>query len=717
MPRRDDLELSPVLPDAPPPSVVVDENAAVTHLRPSLWPLVAIGAAATALRVCNLGTFSMWLDEVLIMDRARGSLTATWAACAANAEHPPLAALVMSVGRKLGLGESGQRLIPIALGVATVLLLAHWTATHFGRRAGLLAGWLAAVSPLGIRYSQELRPYPYLLFFAVLTLVAVDRLMQRPGLLSTGLCGAAMVGGLYSHILYPLVWVAVTIVFVARLRHASPGDRARLPRAAALLGGAAAVSLAAYVPWAVASLRTIASRPAAGGVAVWTWHSLGERWEFLTVAARAGDRLSLGGLLVLVAVLVGCLRAVRSAAGVAALATVLLGTAGVELVLAAAGHWSNGRYDLLAWPFLLVLAALGLDRLFALGPRHLPALTALLAISLVSLHGVAEYQRIGRPSWDRLAEVIRTVRHGDEPLVVENTQCAISLGHYLDREIGGGSAMVDAQGQLTRLLESWPPGRSCLLVVGRLPAAPALREIAEHALTVVEYFSTARLCRLPASSRDTISGDRSVSSPSEREGSAWPPSSLVLLPAALQGQPRSCFARLHDALTGGRGTPNTERLDFDRATTADALVAGWSTFEHRGDGTTFVWARGREAGVRFFRNRPAPLILKVRLWPFAAPGRTQQVRALVDGSVPGEVPLRRGSQVVSLEVPAALQRAGENLLVLQFAYAVAPAEVRPASADHRLLAAAVDWVSFEEAQRPRCVGSAQRPRSPYKSAG
>ena len=42
-----------------------------------------LGAAA---RVFNLGTFSLWLDEILLVRRASGSLAEVWRACQANAD-------------------------------------------------------------------------------------------------------------------------------------------------------------------------------------------------------------------------------------------------------------------------------------------------------------------------------------------------------------------------------------------------------------------------------------------------------------------------------------------------------------------------------------------------------------------------------------------------------------------------------------------------------
>ncbi len=99
--------------------------------------LAGLAALALAVRLIGLGSSSLWLDEVLLMVRATaGGPAAVWAACRANAEHPPLSALAAAVVHAAGAGEVGQRLVTVVLGAATVVLLAAWTARRFDRPAG-----------------------------------------------------------------------------------------------------------------------------------------------------------------------------------------------------------------------------------------------------------------------------------------------------------------------------------------------------------------------------------------------------------------------------------------------------------------------------------------------------------------------------------------------------------------------------------------------------
>ena len=138
--------------------VAAPSTAHGTNLAGWRLHVAAFLAAATALRLCNLGMFSLRLDEILLVLRSRGTLAETWAACAAHGEHPPLSALVMSLLYGVGASDDLQRLVPILLGLGSIALLVVWTRDDFGPTVGVAAGWLAALSPYHLRYSQEPRP-------------------------------------------------------------------------------------------------------------------------------------------------------------------------------------------------------------------------------------------------------------------------------------------------------------------------------------------------------------------------------------------------------------------------------------------------------------------------------------------------------------------------------------------------------------------------------
>jgi uncharacterized membrane protein len=166
---------------------------------------LAIGGVALFLRVCNLGTFSLWLDEVFTMTVASLPLADTLAACAADAENVPMYAVVANLGLRMGLNEPWIRLLPVAAGMASIALLAVRTRRHFGGGTALATAAFCALSTFHIRYSQELRAYPYLLLLCTLTLLAAERVRSRPSWKSTAALALTVAAGCYTNLTYVLV--------------------------------------------------------------------------------------------------------------------------------------------------------------------------------------------------------------------------------------------------------------------------------------------------------------------------------------------------------------------------------------------------------------------------------------------------------------------------------------------------------------------------------
>jgi predicted membrane-bound mannosyltransferase len=166
----------------------------------SLSARLLIGLALLALlpRLVNLGSFSMWFDEVAETLQASGLLAYTWAELKSDVVHPPLDGLLTWSLLHLGIDETRRRLVPIVFGVVTVLLLASWASRRFGRIAGVATGLFAACSPIHVHYSQELRPYALALFFVALAVVAVDRALDHVDGRRLGLAALALLGCLYS---------------------------------------------------------------------------------------------------------------------------------------------------------------------------------------------------------------------------------------------------------------------------------------------------------------------------------------------------------------------------------------------------------------------------------------------------------------------------------------------------------------------------------------
>jgi hypothetical protein len=437
---------------------------------------VCLALLALVPRVANLGSFSLWLDEIIETNQASGSFAGMLTALRADAVHPPLEGVIAWLGLHASLSETARRLIPIAFGIGTILILARWAARRFGRTEGLLVGVTMALAPFHVHYSQELRPYSLALFCAALSLSAADRLLDRVDLVRVAGFFFAVLATLYTHylsvaILAPLAWLAVERAF------GEEGETRRNARR--LLAAAPLFALGwflAYAPWISVMLdarHQKMQRPPTR----WRAGVLIERWHELTFGTTS-HVLGWAGLLALGLVGLGVWRAARSAEGRAVLVGAVSGTVGVEILLQRSGHWSEARYMLVGWLFLSLLLGLGLAdlcrRMRAMSLR--PALrleiqvVALGAFALASATGIVrDYAH--RSDWLWAARVIVASARRGEPIFALNASTEISLGHYLGRAIEESPKrprlvlpLISLDGSFRRLGENWPANRSAILV-------------------------------------------------------------------------------------------------------------------------------------------------------------------------------------------------------------------------------------------------------------
>jgi len=424
--------------------------------------LISITGVAALIRVSNLGTFSAWLDEILtlrLLDLAPGEVVHR---LAEDAENSPLCVAVLWIFRQLGLGETSLRLIPIAAGLASIVLLAIWIRSRVGREVALIAAAVCALSAFHLRYSQELRPYPFLLLAVTASLVASEHLRRtpRPGA-AVGL-GLILAAGLWTHLSF-----ALTVPILAAVVLGDEGWRAAT-RARAL-AGALILGFAGFLPWLLVIGSRIGDRAARGGGDEWTVGEVLRRLQFLSGTALEGDPFGLSGAVVSALAVVGVVTLARRhglglVLGVAALSVLFW-----EAALVAAGHWSNGRYDTFAWPFLPLAAAAGLHAFGVAGWRRAVA-TAVSGLLVVTL-GVetVRYLRHGRPDWRSVARVVAEATRTDEPVVAENPWSQISLRHYLADANRRPVALYAGAGRL--ILDR----RGAVVVLGGYPNDPDLR--------------------------------------------------------------------------------------------------------------------------------------------------------------------------------------------------------------------------------------------------
>jgi 4-amino-4-deoxy-L-arabinose transferase-like glycosyltransferase len=142
--------------------------------------LLALILLGFGLRVLRLDFQPLWWDEgysVWFATHPLGQMVAL----TAQDIHPPLYyALLHGWTSLLGAGPVVLRLFSVAVGVLIIPAIYRAARCMFSSRAALLAALLAAVSPLAIYYSQEIRMYGLVALFSTGILLAAWHALAPP---------------------------------------------------------------------------------------------------------------------------------------------------------------------------------------------------------------------------------------------------------------------------------------------------------------------------------------------------------------------------------------------------------------------------------------------------------------------------------------------------------------------------------------------------------
>lgn len=153
-----------------------------------LW-LTLIVLLGFGLRLVNLGTRTLWYDEVHAIMFARAGLAnmlrGTLAPVEAGASdiHPLLYFTLLSGWLRI-LGESPEmaRLLSVFAGVLTLAVIYRLMTDLFERRVGLIATLITALAPFHIQYSQETRMYALLTLLLMVATWSYHRAWEKPTL-------------------------------------------------------------------------------------------------------------------------------------------------------------------------------------------------------------------------------------------------------------------------------------------------------------------------------------------------------------------------------------------------------------------------------------------------------------------------------------------------------------------------------------------------------
>ncbi len=189
-----------------------------TSHKTALLVLGGLILAGLALRVAV--TRGIWLDEAISIHQARLSLHDLFQNLYNGDRQPPLHHLVLWLTiRAFGHGEFAVRLPSLIAGTLVIPVLYELGREFYDRRTGLIAAAFAAVSPLLIWYSQEVRMYEFAALFGLLALLTQLRVIRRSTMLNWAAYILATAALLWSHYFGLLLIAVQQLVFVAVLIH------------------------------------------------------------------------------------------------------------------------------------------------------------------------------------------------------------------------------------------------------------------------------------------------------------------------------------------------------------------------------------------------------------------------------------------------------------------------------------------------------------------
>ena len=379
-----------------------------------------------SLRGHALGRFSLGNDEIHEVRWSRLPWPRMLSAAKREGVHPPLDYCVQTLLDRTGAPEWARRLPSVLAGVATIGLTIFLAGRWFGPIAGIAGGLLLALSPIHVRYSQEVRPYALGMMFLMASLAALEAFRERPRAVHGAGWFLSVLAAAYTLYFAGLIAALAGVAFIWTFRRTSTRPLWRaLPLT--VLGWTLL-----YLPWLPVIFS--AARSAPPGVAperldrAWA----ASRLEAFGTGDWKAEPVSIGSWAFWLLVAAGLVSARRSR--FAAVAAVwLLGGAAIQVaILQLRPHYPAARYLLPSGMAAVVLAAAGVAsarvrRATWLWLAAIVAVTLIIAYDARSLHS---YFSEGRPQWREVAVFLRERAKPGESLVAANSWVFRNLGYY-----------------------------------------------------------------------------------------------------------------------------------------------------------------------------------------------------------------------------------------------------------------------------------------------
>lgn len=216
----------------------------------ALGALAVILTVAAFVRLVGLGWASVWEDEITWMRLARtaGPLELIRELPRQDLGGSPLHLLLLQGWlRQVGDTIVAARFASALCGLLAVAMVYFIGRRVYDRPTGLFAAWLAALNPLDVYHSREVRAYPWLVLLTCAGWFLLESFRRSAPAWKQALFGLVLIALLYSHPLGGLMVAALAVGYVLIRRQSRLRWRGWI--------GINAVAALAFVPRAAPSPR------------------------------------------------------------------------------------------------------------------------------------------------------------------------------------------------------------------------------------------------------------------------------------------------------------------------------------------------------------------------------------------------------------------------------------------------------------------------------
>lgn len=436
--------------------------------RSTLLMLAAITIVGGLLRAYQIGSQGLWLDEAFSVWIARQPLVDMLSWMARIDQHPPLYYLLLHFWMRMGTDAGTIRALSALAGVLNIPVL-YLLGRHLaGRRVGLLAASILAVSPFHVRFAQEARMYTWLNLNVSLATLALVRLLadarstrlrigyqvvqlcqgwrnredERTPLRShiraieTDLAWAAYVACtaaalLTHHVAFLFLLATNLFIFGLAWRRRSRPGSARQPGPILLRNWliAQAGILVLWSPWLKASLTQVTGVYREFWLPPPTWQTVGQALQDLA-SASLPQRITWAGVIWFLygsLLVLGVLYLRRHPVRLALLVTLFLAPFAGELLISVQRPIFYDRTLIWASIPLYLLLAAGIRRL-RYRPYVLATLTIVLTINALSLREFWLHSR--KEEWNHAAAYVAARAREGDLILFHATWVQIPFDYY-----------------------------------------------------------------------------------------------------------------------------------------------------------------------------------------------------------------------------------------------------------------------------------------------